>query len=73
MNRLLDLNENQRSTITHALYVAAERFDEHVKTCSSLGQVRMREQFEGQARETRELAERIEAADYVRLGPVVEE
>ena len=58
------------STATHALRVAADRFDADIKTCLDLSSPegrRLAEQFERQARESRALADRLEDAVAVRL------
>jgi hypothetical protein len=54
------LTSNERQTANHALLLAAERFDEDAKASREAGQARLAEQFERQARESRELAERME-------------
>lgn len=62
----ITLTDSQFSTVTHALRVAADRFDEDVKTILDLGELegrRLAEQFKRQADESRALADLIEAEE----------
>lgn len=70
------LTERQNGTIVNGLRVAAERFDEHVKSLIEMyehnqrlepGYRRLVEQFQEQARESRELATQVENADSVQM------
>lgn len=67
-----DLTESERATLTNALHVAAERFDEHVRELSNALEKKpaydgMAKQFAKQAAEARALAERLNDAEYIRL------
>lgn len=67
-----EVSEDQRSTITHCLYVAAERFEENAKSANEIetyGVRHLGEQFTRQALEARALAERIDNAEYIEIGP----
>lgn len=59
MTRPTQLTEDQRSTITHALRVATEQFEQHARNCSSMGDAHKRValQFERQALDARKLAD----------------
>jgi hypothetical protein len=58
----MKFKDHDESTILNALRVAAERFDEHVKTFAADGAHQgLARQFERQAKDSRELADRIEA------------
>lgn len=65
----IDLNEADAHTLTHALEIAAERFEERARNLGGLaGQsdayARLRDQFLRQAKDTRDLNTRlIEAED----------
>ncbi len=76
----VDLTETERNTILHALMVAAKRYKEHVTALQDITHGedvgtdaqavhRLQDQFERQIAEAGEMAERIAAAEYVRLGP----
>lgn len=71
-----DLTEDQRNTLTHCLRIAAQKFTENVAHLKDGGSGRlypeMRSQFDRQAAEARGLADRIESAEYVKLGREVE-
>lgn len=69
-----DLSEDQRNTLLNSLRVAAEKFDANVATLSRDEPIEadLRRVFTHQAKETRELASRIESAEYVKLGREVE-
>lgn len=75
------LSEDQRYTLLHALVVAAEKFDANAQHCrhttegtsSAEAGTRLAVQFDRQAEDTRELAARIESAEYVKLGREVTE
>lgn len=69
-----DLTEDQRNTLTHSLRVAADKFDANAAICTREHPevADLCRAFESQAKETRELAARIEAAEYVKLGREVE-
>jgi propanediol dehydratase small subunit len=54
------LTEKQVEVVIHALQVAAERFVVDAAVCREADQPRLAEQFEIQARDSRELAERFE-------------
>ena len=54
------LTAGERQTAHHALMLAAERFDEDANECRKADQPRLAEQFDRQARESRDLAERME-------------
>lgn len=60
------MSDKNETTITNALYAAADQYDRDAKLCtcssSSEGCVRLSEQFERQATEARRLAAAIEAA-----------
>lgn len=69
-----ELTEDQRSILTHALYVAATRFEENAGTAKGLEtheDVRrnLADQFTKQALDTRALADRIDNAEYIEIGP----
>lgn len=67
------LSESERNTIVHGLCVAAERFQEHYQTLQKIhddtlareANRHLAEQFDKQARDSRELARLIEASDSV--------
>jgi hypothetical protein len=56
-----ELTEAERNTIWNALIVAASRFDESAQVCREENQPRLVEQFEKQARDSRELSALFEA------------
>jgi hypothetical protein len=62
----MKLNEKQRSIASHALYIAAERYDGHAKALwvepSKPGHKSIAERFEFQAEEARGLAAELD--DY---------
>lgn len=60
LDGLMLVDRQDRRTAAHALEVAANCFDEDAKTAREANQIRVAEQFEKQARESRELAERFE-------------
>lgn len=69
----ITLSENQISTIVNGLRVAADRFDEHVKTVAQIAQTHnataatsLARQFERQAAESRQLATFFEECEIVR-------
>ena len=68
-----ELDEDQRSTLVHCLHVAEERFMEDVKVCKAppAGFERLADQLERQAKAARELSDRIENAEYVKVGAEV--
>jgi hypothetical protein len=57
----IELTDAQRNTIWNALYVAAQRFDEDAQVCREDSQPGLAEQFEKQARDSRELSALFEA------------
>ncbi|KGM36175.1 hypothetical protein [Inquilinus limosus] len=73
------LTDAEQSTLTNALQVAAERFDEHVKLFTELAEgggndfirpraaVSMAQQFERQAADTRSLLSVINGAESVKV------
>lgn len=64
-----NLTEDQRYTLLHSLRVAAEKFEANAETCrEEAGGARIADQFIRQAAQTREIADRIESAEYVKLG-----
>lgn len=67
--KAFELTEDQRATLVNSLRVAASRFDTDVETCNILGHERLALQFVSQAVETRALADRIDNAEYVKIGP----
>lgn len=75
------LTEDERTTITNGLRVAAERFDEHVHTCrnphgpdneSYTPDLRLARQFETQAKDSRALADLIDGCEAIEITPYVE-
>ena len=73
--RKITLLSNQQSAMARALTIAAERYDADAKTMSDSAKTlglqnarRLRDQFESQAKEARELAGLIENADAVELA-----
>lgn len=54
------LDNQDRGIAVHALRVAADRFDEDAKVAREANQPRLAEQFEKQARESRQLADEID-------------
>lgn len=64
-----ELTESERTTLTNALYVAAERFKENAASLrKEPGHTRMAEQFDQQEKDSRKLAEDIEQAESLRLS-----
>jgi type II secretory pathway component PulF len=70
----MELTGTQRSTISNSLRVAADRFDEHVKTLIDMyednqrlepGYKRLAEQFQQQARDSRQLASLFDECETV--------
>jgi len=62
------LPDSDIQTCVHGLCVAADRFDADAATSREIGNQRLAEQFERQAKETRELARRLEDAAAVDVG-----
>lgn len=58
----LNFTDDEWFTIQFNLGIAAERFDEHIQTMRDANQPRLADQFERQAKQARELAQRIEEA-----------
>ena len=56
----LEFTSIEHVTVVCALRLAAERYDEDVKVCNKSGHPRLAEQFERQAKDARELADKIE-------------
>lgn len=54
------LTPEERHTAAHALHTMADQFDADAKTARAAAQARTAEAFDKQARESRELADRIE-------------
>ncbi len=73
-----DLTESERATLTNALFVAAERFEEHVRDLTNAPDQKpayasLAAQFGKQATEAREMADRLNNAEFIRLGKPVED
>jgi hypothetical protein len=68
-----ELNESQRQTVVHALFIAIERYKENVKTCHECGHPALAKQFACQAAETQAISDRIENAQMIVIGQVVPE
>lgn len=68
----MQLTESEKSTLVNGLCVAANKFDESAKVSLEAGYPMLVEQFERQAKESRELASKIEgvwARDIVEVRP----
>ncbi len=82
----IQLSEDQRNTIAHGLRIAVERFEENARELRagivralsprlpSTREVehRLAEQFDRQATEARAMADLIDGAEFIELGPEVE-
>lgn len=78
--RQRELTEDERTTITNGLRVAAERFDEHVRACecpeaavASGMYNRLAEQFKRQASDSRALADLIDGCEWITVQPYLGE
>lgn len=71
------LNKTERARLIHYLRVAATKFDDDAKLLTGPGAVVtgamvIGVEFQRQAAEAREIADRLEDADYIRVGHAVE-
>jgi hypothetical protein len=65
-----DMQKCQRKHLIHCLRVAATKFDDDAKLVIGSGGVVMGEELQRYAAEAREIADRLEDADYIRVGTV---
>jgi hypothetical protein len=73
MTNLTELTEDERNTLTHGLRVAAERFGIDAKVCmEEPAHPGLAEQFRRQVVQTLALADRLDNAESIHLGPEVE-
>jgi hypothetical protein len=68
-----DLTEAERNTLTHALRIAAERFNEHETNLKATPEQKpayagLAAQFARQTAEALALAERLDNAEFIRVG-----
>ena len=71
------LNKTERARLIHYLRVAATKFDDDAKLLTGpsavvTGAMVIGVEFRRQAAEAREIADRLEDADYIRVGHAVE-
>jgi hypothetical protein len=67
----LHIDPEDLSTLVNGLRVAADRFDEDAKVCDDVpGHERMAEQFRQQAKDSRAIADAVEAGDEDEEGVV---
>jgi rubrerythrin len=77
--KLIEFTEDERTTLTNSLRVAAEVFYKDAEVCynseglHSDARTRLRDQFKKQYREARELADKIDNAGRVLIEPVLYE
>lgn len=63
------LTEDERTTITNGLRVAAERFEGHVKVVREEGYHGLGDQFQKQAKDSRSLADLIDGCEEIEIAP----
>ena len=66
------LNKTERARLIHYLRVAATKFDDDAKLLTGSSAEVIGVEFQRQAAEAREIADRLEDADYIRVGHAVE-
>jgi hypothetical protein len=69
-DRPFALKPNQRATLVHGLRVAATHFDDDAARGTKKGMAGIAKVLARQAAEVREIADRLEVAEYIRVGTV---
>jgi hypothetical protein len=67
-----EMNQTERATLVHDLRVAAGTFDADAVRAAELGLSAVVQICQRQAAQAREIADRLEDADYIRVGHGVE-
>jgi len=67
-----EMTSTERATLVHDLPVAATHFDDDAARATKVGMSDIAQMLARQAVEAREIADRLEDADYIRVGHGVE-